>query len=40
MPVDVPAGLIVVRREIADKRTDYWIDPAKDHACVRRSRSG
>jgi hypothetical protein len=34
-PAGVPAGLVVVRREISDQRTDYWVDPAKDHACVR-----
>ncbi len=34
-PAGTPAGLIVLRREIGDTRTDYWIDPAKGYVCLR-----
>jgi hypothetical protein len=36
-PPGTPAGLIVLRREVGEKRTDYWIDPARDYVCVKQN---
>jgi hypothetical protein len=35
-PKDAPPGIVVLRRGgVGSSRNDYWIDPARDHACVR-----
>jgi hypothetical protein len=38
LPPDTPKGLVALRWEYGDGRSEFWIDPTKDFVCVRNAK--